>query len=69
MRSCDVPVESRQNYLLSTVALGFIAFVTGFVRLFARWRLEHAFKTDDYIMIAVLVCTKPLVYFRKVVLT
>jgi len=69
MRSCDVPVESRQNYLTSTIALGFVAFVTGVVRLFARWRLEHAFKTDDYIMIAVLVCTNPIVFFRAVVLT
>lgn len=54
--SCNVQVQSQQRHLASTVGLEAVAIVAGVLRLGSRWKFEGGFKTDDYIMLAVLVC-------------
>jgi hypothetical protein len=62
MRSCGVPVESRQGFLKGTIALGVVALVSGLLRLAIRWHFEQGLQIDDYIMVATLVSSTDFMF-------
>lgn len=55
MRACGRPIESRQEMLLSTVALGAVALTAGGMRMLSRWAVEKELHLDDYAMLLGLV--------------